>query len=192
VPDENFNWKVRLGIAKEREALREATSSPARWLRSWNIRFASSAAAALLVVSAAGYFVLTSTLTPQRDVGPDITMRSQDATVADPESPAAGDRAPETEKRVSSMVPGPVLGMGNGVMAVSDGGAIPTDGVRRQPFEEDRGPTVFDPDSLVRFYIKSASTAQRMQLLERQIESLQSYLRQCESQAGKTSQDEGE
>lgn len=54
--DENFTWKVRLRLARERNALARESVSHTSWVRSWNTRFAFSALSTLVVVIAVGYF----------------------------------------------------------------------------------------------------------------------------------------
>ncbi len=54
--DENFTWKVRLRLARERNALAKDYVSHTSWVRSWNTRFAFSALSTLVVVIAVGYF----------------------------------------------------------------------------------------------------------------------------------------
>jgi len=54
--DENFTWKVRLRLARERNALAKDAVSHTTWMRSWNTRFAFSALSALVIVIAVGYF----------------------------------------------------------------------------------------------------------------------------------------
>lgn len=54
-PDENFTWKVRLRIARERNAAVRGAASASPWVHAWNRRFAASALAAFVVMVAAGY-----------------------------------------------------------------------------------------------------------------------------------------
>jgi len=58
--DDNFAWKVRLRIARERNALAEAAASHTPWYRSFNVGYAVSAASAFAVVLFAGYFAVGS------------------------------------------------------------------------------------------------------------------------------------
>lgn len=66
-PDDNFNWKVRLGIAQARKAMTHDDASERTWLRSWNMRFAVSALSTFVVVAATGYFLTQSSVAPTRD-----------------------------------------------------------------------------------------------------------------------------
>jgi len=53
--DENFNWKVRLAIHREKNAALARAQSSGAWVRTWNIRYAVSsvlAFASVLVVAA--------------------------------------------------------------------------------------------------------------------------------------------
>ncbi len=59
-PHENFTWKVRLRIAKERNTFAAGAVSQKTWLRAWNARFALSALSTFAVVLATGYFVTKS------------------------------------------------------------------------------------------------------------------------------------
>ena len=53
--DENFTWKVRLAIHKERQLLQDQVAEPGRLFRAWNLRYAASAVAGLAVVVTAGW-----------------------------------------------------------------------------------------------------------------------------------------
>jgi anti-sigma factor RsiW len=63
-PSDNFNWKVRLGIAQARNAVADDAVTSRGWLRAWNIRFALSAASTFVVVAATGYFLTRSSVVP--------------------------------------------------------------------------------------------------------------------------------
>jgi hypothetical protein len=57
--DENFAWKVRLAIARERNHRADTGAAAQTWFHAWNTRFAVSAASAFAVVAVAGYFTMT-------------------------------------------------------------------------------------------------------------------------------------
>lgn len=52
--DENFNWKVRLAIHREKNAALERAVSANAWVRAWNVRYVLSTGFALTAVLLAG------------------------------------------------------------------------------------------------------------------------------------------
>lgn len=52
--DENFNWKVRLAIHREKNAALERAASANAWVRAWNVRYVLSTGFALTAVLLAG------------------------------------------------------------------------------------------------------------------------------------------
>lgn len=58
--DENFNWKVRLAIHRERNAVRSRGVASSAWTRAWNLRYGMSAGLAFGVVLVVGAVVLRS------------------------------------------------------------------------------------------------------------------------------------
>jgi anti-sigma factor RsiW len=92
--DENFNWKVRLAIHKERAAMHERAASAGSLFRAWNLRFAASAAAGVTVAIAAGW-VAIQLVSPWSDQGvavdggrgPSHQQSVQEDRVAQPATP---------------------------------------------------------------------------------------------------------
>ena len=62
--DENFNWKVRLAIHRERGALQERVASQGALFGAWNFRYAASAAAGFVAILAGGWLVVNLALSP--------------------------------------------------------------------------------------------------------------------------------
>jgi hypothetical protein len=60
LPSENFNWKLRLRIARAKSAWPGGAESERAWLRAWNRRFAFGAIAAFVVVVSGGYLFIRS------------------------------------------------------------------------------------------------------------------------------------
>jgi hypothetical protein len=52
--DENFNWKVRLAIHREKNVALERAASASAWVRTWNVRYVLSTGFALTAVLLAG------------------------------------------------------------------------------------------------------------------------------------------
>ena len=67
-PSENFNWKVRLRLLKEKNALRDGAETERQWYRAWNTRFAVSAVSALAMVLVAGTVLMKSSIQPGADL----------------------------------------------------------------------------------------------------------------------------
>lgn len=61
--DENFNWKVRLAIHKERNAIQGRAASQSSLFRDWNFRYAASAVSGFAVILVAGWIAINAGLT---------------------------------------------------------------------------------------------------------------------------------
>lgn len=160
-PDENFNWKLRLAIAKERDAATRRTTGQGAWPRAWNTRFATSAAAAFAVVITAGYLAVRSFDTP-------------------PDTPAVLPAAKTASPRVARENVPTVLPQRS---LVTDPGVTPRV-VSTDPQPGRSGPTglieAFDADSLVNHFAQKQALQMRARVLEEQVKLLQNELRTCE------------
>lgn len=56
--DENFNWKVRLAIHREKNAALERAASAGAWVRAWNVRYVVSSGLAFGAVLVVGSVLL--------------------------------------------------------------------------------------------------------------------------------------
>jgi anti-sigma factor RsiW len=56
--DENFNWKVRLAIHREKNAALERAASAHAWVHAWNVRYVLSTGFAFAAVLVVGGFML--------------------------------------------------------------------------------------------------------------------------------------
>lgn len=158
--DENFNWKVRLAIQKERDALTRQASSSGVWLRAWNARFVATAVAACAVVVVAGFYALTSfNETPDGFGNPGIAENTPPANPATPNRP--------------QLYSSPVSGV--------QGKFVSTDPAR-QPTSSGTGLFVEDSGDLDTESLKDEfARSQRMRALEEQIMMLQSELKSCQT-----------
>lgn len=159
-PDENFNWKVRLAIAKERDAAARRTSAPHVWVAAWNTRFATSAVAAFAMVVTAGYF----------------TLRSFDAPVSE-NAPAMASSANPTK----APAPTPIVDSARFRAPVSEGPTL----VSTAPQQSNNdGPAglidSFDADSLAHHFAQSEALRMRTRQLEDQVKLLMNELNACE------------
>jgi len=71
--DENFNWKVRLAIHRERNQARSRTEASSAWARAWSRRYALSAGVMFGVVLVVGAVALREAAGPA--VTPDAATR---------------------------------------------------------------------------------------------------------------------
>jgi len=63
--DENFNWKVRLAVHRERNARRSGAPAGA-WVRAWNFRYVVSAGIAFAAVLVAGVWLVSEDVLSER------------------------------------------------------------------------------------------------------------------------------
>ncbi|HET6348316.1 MAG TPA: zf-HC2 domain-containing protein [Candidatus Krumholzibacteria bacterium] len=91
--DENFNWKVRLAIHREKNAALARANSAGAWVRMWNIRYAVSSGLAFAVVLAVGALALHNGVVPApAGLATTVTTPAQDvANSADETSPVTTD-----------------------------------------------------------------------------------------------------
>lgn len=164
-PDENFTWKVRLRLARERHLMPDP-SAQRTWLRSWNRRFALSAASTLVVVLTAGYLITQNAAVP----GEPPTR----ATVPGMQKNEPVNVATPGKKWDRQGLPLP----SNGPTLVSSGGRTATDGAGHGALEEMSSP--LNTDSLIGHFLDSELKRHRMRRLEQQVELLQHELRACE------------
>jgi anti-sigma factor RsiW len=177
-PSENFNWKVRLGIAQARNAIAADAAGERARLRSWNIRFALSAVATFVVVASSGYFILRSSIVPgsKRFVSTPVATAESDAGADVQNRPverrAGGRSAFDLFNPNAPIVAEPVTtNNGRSKRAVGN------------PLIED---VPLNIDSLTSHFLRSRAhevrAQYRMRLLEEQIKALQGELKECEAQ----------
>ncbi|MFQ5510550.1 MAG: anti-sigma factor family protein [Candidatus Krumholzibacteriia bacterium] len=183
-PDDSFTWKVRLRLARERNALSDPVGADRNWMRSWNRRFALGAVSAFIVVMGATYFVSRSSFVP---AGMDPASRlaqlprsqSTEAKKAEPE------RA-DVARKEGSDAPVPAAGRAGRVVVSSDGG-LGAGGMDTGPLKQDTGPAL-DLDSLMRQLMASAARdvaeTHRLRSMKEQIDLLNEELRECGKRCG--------
>ena len=100
--DENFNWKVRLAIHRERNALRSRSASAGAWARAWNVRYVAGAGIAFAVVLAAGIGLQRN---GTFDVSPLTVSRPAPRENTMTRDPAAGGAIPSPRSVASASRP---------------------------------------------------------------------------------------
>ncbi len=178
-PDANFTWKVRLRLARERNALSDPTVPERSWVRSWNRRFVLSALSAFVVVLGTTYFATKSSLLP---------------TVTEPLSQLVRQERNENPRPVVNTLvegkvarradelrdfPSPTAGAGPNFVGTDGGrGSSGVGGA----LEEDK--VSLDLDSLTNHYSKSSLKRYRLRNLQDQVDLLTSELRECGERCG--------
>jgi hypothetical protein len=175
-PSENFNWKLRLRLAREKSAWRDDAQSIPTWQRAWNTRFALAALSTFAVVLIAGFAFLRSPWGP----GESATRSGWQ-----PQTMTSGTFAPKEEGVAGRTAYDPFVirrsgGIGAQPVAM---GALPgrDAGVGH---EGQRGP-ILDVDSLKAQYTRSTLEYQRIRQLEQQIEVLHKELEKCNPEGQK-------
>ncbi|MEE9269365.1 MAG: zf-HC2 domain-containing protein [Candidatus Krumholzibacteria bacterium] len=177
-PDENFTWKVRLRLARERNALSDRTVPERSWVRSWNRRFALSALSAFVVVLGTTYFATKSSLLP-------TTTEPLSQLVQPKPKDSAG---PAANTPVEPKVPGRADELFDFPFSTAEPVRVGTDGGGGSSgvggaLEEDKGP-LLDLDSLRNRYRQSSLKTHRLRSLRDQVDLLTSELRECGERCG--------
>jgi len=86
---DNFEWKVRLKLNQERNAVRGSSVSYGALFRAWNVRYAATAAVAFAAVLAVGLFAVDRILVPSNRPG-ELSTYPQ-VTSTEPEEDAVSD-----------------------------------------------------------------------------------------------------
>lgn len=178
-PSENFGWKVRLKLNQERNAIHERTMSQGSLLRMWNLRYATGAVAAFVVVVAVGVFAFTSGVisfdanSPRTGPDPEIAGKVPEDSGAVDEGRRADRQSTEQfltdlERRNIRTVSGPNGANGPAV-------AIPP------VIEEFQSPFITDLDSIVRVETEALSPDAQAKYLQERIRLLQRHLERCET-----------
>lgn len=162
--DENFNWKVRLAIHRERNAVRSRSASAGAWARAWNLRYALSTGLAFGVVLVAGAVVVRDM---DRPVAP--------VTTAVREVPAATERA---EAPVRSLVPRagdatPWRSSSSRLVSLGDGGQA-SGASSPGAIDPDRAEAKID--SMIAENLNRMTPEERSRYILRRIVQLQSHL----------------
>ena len=171
-PSENFNWKLRLRLARERNAWR-GTAEPERvWQKAWQSRFALGAVAAFAVVLVAGFVFLKLADGPGgAPRGFDFAPGASRVATPQPTSVAGGSRPAGGTERID---PCDLDGFGGfGAHSVSSGSPSPLG------FDVSGGGAAFEADSLGYRPITARKDYQRIRQLELQVEILRKELEHC-------------
>ncbi len=174
-PSENFNWKLRLRMAKAKNAWRDALESEHAWQRRWNARFAVGAVSAFLAVLVGGIAVLRSDWGGGDGGGrlarsPGSSFRESSA------ARSAGEDRPWTSVPFDAR-----RSNGFASQPVASGATRGWEtGVRGYA-----GSPIIDVDSLKVRYIEARLEYQRIRQLEQQVEILHNELEKCNPERDK-------
>jgi len=175
--DENFNWKVRLAIHRERNALRSRSVATGAWARAWNLRYAMGTGVAFGAVLVAGALMLR---TGPVDSGLQAGLNSAGS------ARTLTNDAPRTMRQVATqhppLVPQPTRSgtRSPGIVErfVTNGGSgMPMSGNEHAPDGAiDESTTDATIDSLVSFDLRHMTPAERAAYIQRRIIRLQLHL----------------
>jgi hypothetical protein len=175
-PSENFNWKLRLRLSRERNALRGGAELERVWPRAWRSTFALGAASAFVVALAAGFVFLKYAGGPGAPSPGLVAQPDQSGTETQSVSVARSDR------KGPAADPGGAFDFGGfGAHSVSSGSASPLG------FDAFGDGTILAPDSLGYRPITARGDYQRIRQLELQVEILRKELENCNLECGGSS-----
>jgi anti-sigma factor RsiW len=164
--DENFNWKVRLAIHRERNAIRDALASQGTLFRSWNIRYAASAAAGFVVAVALAWWAVGTGTVSWDGGGGVLTQAPSGGAVAEDASESSRVTATESPFMTRS----PASPVSEGVYG---------------PFRRTSGPRQgaitssaagIDLDSLIHAQMMALPESERAEFLRKRIEFINTHL----------------
>ena len=174
-PSENFNWKLRLRLSRERNAWHGTAESERLWVRAWQSRFALGALSAFAVVLVGGFVLLKFAGGPGV-VSPGFVAERGADPAPRTRSVAEGPRS----KGVTQGIDPFVLDFfgGFGAHSVSSGSPSPLG------FDVSGGGALFEADSLGYRPITARRDYQRIRQLEQQVEILRKELENCNLECG--------
>lgn len=175
--DENFTWKVRLRIARERNAAVRGAASASPWAHAWNRRFAASALAAFVVMVAAGYTAVRLV----SDGAPNGTLLTEEnrSPYVFPNVARKSPRSDLGSRTLSAGQPGrEEAGPGSLTMEVSQTDRSAYDPVPRTPLDSEglTGSTAVDATVMKQLF----TYRRRVENLHKQLEALQVRLNECD------------
>jgi len=173
--DENFNWKVRLAIRKERSEMQEMLATQGSLFRTWNIRYAMSASAGFAAILVGGWLAISLTA-PSPAEDPLLTTAPRTSTA--PQTQARLGNPVQPQRSLPGMTgPGQVVSGGNTGGRASHGprsGAIDAADVVHNP-------AAFD--SLFQVQTQHMSEDLRVRMLEQHLMHMQKVLDACKRKA---------
>jgi hypothetical protein len=180
-PSDNFNWKVRLKIAREKNKLGEAITAQRNLFKTWNLRFAVSAMSTFVLILAGGYILWSS--------GRLADLKSPGGPAQDHFArvqPTQPSERPAPTRTTPRRLYNPPYGLGTLVSDqpgfegpfASTPGAI--DESQYNYVLDESQQMILRPDSLVMIKMRSLPLRYRINQLQDQVEQLQKYLRECE------------
>lgn len=171
--DDNFNWKVRLAIHKERHALQESLASQGSLLRAWNIRYAASAVAGFAMVVAAGWMAIGTGVV---SLGGGAAVMTQPPVIASG-TPSSSDES--ASKKPVQTSTDPVFTNSPASRMVSFGTPAGSGSVSRVHGALESSATPVDLDSLVQAEMMNRTDQERVDYLQERIRLLQGHLERC-------------
>lgn len=169
-PSENFNWKLRLRLAREKQTWRGVAEVEAAWRKVWNTRFAVGAVSAFLAVLLGGGAFLMSG--GERTGAGERFARSAETPARESAAGRNGRGGAPSWALTPFVTP-----QSNGIVSQP----VATGATRSWNVVGNARPSgpLIDVDSLRVRYIESRLEYQRIRSLEQQIEALYAELDKC-------------
>jgi len=183
-PSDNFNWKVRLKIAREKNKLGETIAAQRKLFRTWNLRFALSAVSTFVLILAGGYFLWSSGRLPETGTaGGAAADRYATVQANRPAEQSRPTRRVHTLPNFYRTSPDLSTFVSDRT-GVDDPLNTPSGAIDERRYDNlmnESQPVILRPDSLVIIKMRTLPLRYRLQQLEKQVEQLQKYLRECEA-----------
>jgi hypothetical protein len=176
--DENFNWKVRLAIHRERNTALSRARSAGAWVKMWNYRYAVSSALAFSAVLVAGTIVVRNGSLPGPARTTDSAMQITQGTPATKADGATVERT--TAPRTTTNLITPVTN--DNVSQVSMGPHLITRSTSPASGPIDMTEAEAKLDSVLNADVMRLSAHQREQYLQRRMQRIQRILEHIQSQ----------
>ena len=174
-PDENFTWKVRLRIARERNAMADVGAEQGVWIRSWNRRFAFSALSTFVVIVLAGSIAINSALFSDQ---PPTTANNEETRLPFFANKSETVAEPKLNSPVTPSAPMYRWGSVDPSLVSSGGERSRQAGKASGPIASDEVADL-DLESLMRQYAQSQAKDYRMRQLQDQVDLLTAELSDC-------------
>jgi anti-sigma factor RsiW len=173
-PSDNFNWQVRLRLAREKNTITEAMAAQRDIFKTWNLRFALSAVSTFVVILASGVLLWNSGLLRQPGTPPGLSSQ-QFASGRTGQADAAEQAVRDTAPRYYTSQP-------NFGLPVAVGSPGSDNGFSSGAIDQAPDRIFQNPDSLVLKSLISKKYRYRLRMLEGQVKHLQKNLRECQGE----------
>jgi hypothetical protein len=173
-PSENFNWKLRLRLARERSAWHDPAETERAWQRRWSVRFTAGVVTGFTAIVVGGFALLSYDDRVDVDGSGHLAALPK---VSSPEMSLQRNPAPAGGAQVEGPWTQPPFSLPPASQIVSQ--PVATGAAQAlQPDTRGSGPLI-NADSLRVRFLESRLEARRIRQLEQQIDVLREELEKC-------------